>query len=394
MYLYRCRLLYSKAIMDFYSNNYYQISPSAIVKLETKHGVDLGIYLNKVVNIDDKEFDEILKYQATTVEENIENIENSQEFLNGIGLSESNGLLNLQSVQTKIMSTSHDNEDMKDKEDKEINEDGKDIKDKENLNESYIESKVFFENKENQEKTGSDKINKKRQIRIEGRFISIANSEDLKIYKENEEKAKEAFLVFKEEIRECGLEHEMKPVGVHYFLDGMKILFDFVADHRIDFRELVKKLAAKYRKRIELHQIGVRDEARMIDGLFICGQQLCCRRFLHQLTPISIKMAEVQNAPLNTMKISGYCGRLLCCLAYEAQQYEEAKENLPDVGTSVIYNNEKYLVAEVNVIKQYLKIKKKDSMEYILLKNDPLVFEKDKEGNIVIKKCEIYISKK
>ena len=362
MYLYRCRLLYSKAIMDFYSNNYYQISPSAIVKLETKHGVDLGIYLNKVVNIDDKEFDEILKYQATTVEENIENIENSQEFLNGNGLSETNGILNLQSVQTKIMSTSDDNEDKEDK--------------------------------ENQEKSGSDKVSKKRQIRIEGRFISIANSEDLKIYRENEEKAKEAFLVFKEEIKECGLEHEMKPVGVHYFLDGMKILFDFVADHRIDFRELVKKLAAKYRKRIELHQIGVRDEARMIDGLFICGQQLCCRRFLHQLTPISIKMAEVQNAPLNTMKISGYCGRLLCCLAYEAQQYEEAKENLPDVGTSVIYNNEKYLVAEVNVIKQYLKIKKKDSMEYILLKNDPLVFEKDKDGNIVIKKCEIYISKK
>jgi len=339
MYLYRCRLLYSKAIMDFYSNSFFQISPQSIVKVETKHGVDLAIYLNKFVNIDDKEFDEIIKYQATTVEENIESIENSQDLINQV-------------VEEQI------------------------------VGEQIIQNHSSL--------TNNEKIIRKKQVKIEGKFLSAASPEDLRIYKENEAKAEEAFNVFKQEIKECNLEHEMKPVGVHYFLDGMKILFDFVADHRIDFRELVKKLAARYRKRIELHQIGVRDEARMIDGLFICGLQLCCRRFLQQLTPISIKMAEVQNAPLNTMKISGYCGRLLCCLAYESDQYEKAKENLPSLGSTVVYNNEKYTVYEVNVIRQYLKIKKKESMEFVLLKNESLAYEKDNDGNIIITKYELY----
>lgn len=339
MYLYRCRLLYSKAIMDFYSNNFFQISPQSIVKVETKHGVDLAIYLNKYVNIDDKDFDEIIKYQATAVEENVESIENSQDFIESTTVEQ---------VVSEATSQNHTNI------------------------------------------TNNDKINRKKQVKIEGKFLSAASPEDLRVYRENEVKAEESFNIFKEEIKQCGLEHEMKPVGVHYFLDGMKILFDFVADHRIDFRELVKKLAARYRKRIELHQIGVRDEARMIDGLFICGQQLCCRRFLQQLTPISIKMAEVQNAPLNTMKISGYCGRLLCCLAYESDQYEKAKENLPELGATVIYNNEKYTVSEVNVIRQYLKIKKKESMEFVLLKNEPLAYEKDDEGNMIITKYELF----
>lgn len=345
MYLYRCRLLYSKSIMDFYSLGLYNLTNLTIVKVETKHGVDLAIYLNKTANIDDKEFDEIMKLQASSAEENIDTIESSQEYLNGNELNGNN--INLENISESM-----------------------------NINSNHS--------------TTIDKGSKKKQIKIEGKFIGVATPEDLKIYKENEEKAKEAFNVFKEEIKECKLEHEMKPIGTHYYLDGMKILFDFVADHRIDFRELVKKLAARYRKRIELHQIGVRDEARMIDGIFICGQQLCCRRFLHQLTPISIKMAEVQNAPLNTMKISGYCGRLLCCLAYEAEQYEKAKENLPELGSTLIYNNEKYIVSEVNVIKQYLKLKKKDSLEYVLLKNETLVFDKDIEGNKVLSKAEIY----
>ncbi len=336
MYLYRCRLLYSKAIMDFFSGNFFQIEKQAIVKVETKHGVDLAIYLNKTQNIDDKEFEEILKYQAVTAEETIDNVEISQEYLGENGFSK--------------------------------------IK---------IDESANFE----VDKKGE---NTKKHIKIEGKFISTATSEDLKRYRENEEKEEEAFKIFKEEIKGCNLEHEMKPVGVHYFLDGMKILFDFIADHRIDFRELVKKLAARYKRRIELHQIGVRDEARMLDGIFICGQQLCCRRFLHQLTPISIKMAEVQNAPLNTMKISGYCGRLLCCLAYESDQYEKAKMNLPPIGTNLTWNDGNFLLTEINVIKQYLKLKKKDSIEYILVKSENIEFDKDEQGNIIIKKADIY----
>lgn len=359
MYLYRCRLLYSKAIFDFYSNNYYQLSKMTVVKVETKHGVDLAIYLNKSTSIDDKEFDEIINYQAINAEENIENLEVSQDFIENGDKNEIKS-----KIGNEISSLNASNVYLKDQKDRNNNNNNTN-------NHQHIEKDV-----------------RKRQIRIEGKFLGSATPEDLRIYKENEEKAKEAFTTFQKEIDKFKL--SMKPVGVHYFLDGMKILFDFVADHRIDFRELVKSLASIYRKRIELHQIGVRDEARMIDGIFICGQQLCCRRFLHQLEPISIKMAEVQNAPLNTMKISGYCGRLLCCLAYESDQYEEAKKNLPDLFEVVIYNNEEYIISEVNIIKQYMKLKKKDSIEYLFLKNEPLMIQKNEDGKNVIIKSEIY----
>jgi len=333
--------------MDFFSSSFYQVSNRSIVKVETKHGIDLGIYLDKTTKMDDKEFDEILKFQAATAEEVTETNDIAPEFING-------------NMNNNINNN--------------INNNGNNLHYK---NESLTLKE-------------SEKTSRKKQIKIEGKFLGSETAEDLKIYKENEDKAIEALNVFKEEIRKCNLEHEMKPVGVHYFLDGNKILFDFVADHRIDFRELVKRLAARYKKRIELHQIGVRDEARMLDGLFICGQQLCCRRFLHQLNPISIKMAEVQNAPLNTMKISGYCGRLLCCLAYESEQYEKAKENMPELGTVVSWNNEKYIIAEINVIKQYLKLKKKESLEFVLLKNDSIIFNNEDPANIIILKAEIY----
>lgn len=352
--------------MDFYSNSFYQISERSIVKVETKHGLDLALFLNKITNIDDKEFEEILKFQATMapIDESVENIENNPDFVNGS---------NFESTQTNINNQNNNYNNLQNKNQNNI------------LNNSANQSS----DKINAERL-NDKLNKKRLIKIEGKFIGTANVEDLNIYRENEQKEKETFEIFRQEIKNCNLEHEMKPVAVHYFLDGAKILFDFVADHRIDFRELVKRLAARYRKRIELHQIGVRDEARMLDGIFICGQQLCCKRFLHQLNPISIKMAEIQNAPLNTMKISGYCGRLLCCLAYESDYYEKAKANLFDTGIELIYNNEKYIVSEVNVIRQYTKLKKKDSVEFVMLKNESIAFIKDESSNIVITKSEIY----
>ncbi|MFN3412387.1 MAG: regulatory iron-sulfur-containing complex subunit RicT [Exilispira sp.] len=370
MYLYRCRLLYSKAIMDFYSNSFYKISEHSIVKVETKHGLDLAIFLNKILTIEDKEFEEILKIQATmaAVDESVENIDSNVDFVNG-----SNFESNKAGNQTNINNQN-------------INQNNLQNSNQTNTGNNSINQSI---DKINAERL-NDKLNKKRLIKIEGKFTGNATVDDLNIYRENEQKEKETFEVFKLEIKNCNLEHEMKPVGVHYFLDGAKILFDFVADHRIDFRELVKRLAARYRKRIELHQIGVRDEARMLDGIFICGQQLCCRRFLHQLNPISIKMAEVQNAPLNTMKISGYCGRLLCCLAYESDYYERAKANLFDSGSEVIYNNERYIVSEVNVIRQYIKLKKKDSVEFVMLKNEPLAFERDNSSNIIITRSEIY----
>lgn len=372
MYLYRCRFLYSKAIMDFYSNSFYQISEHSIVKVETKHGIDLALFLNKVTNIDDKEFEELLKIQAAMApaDESVENIETNADFANGDNFGSNKAgnqtNINYQNINQNI---------------------------KNNIQTNIINNSVNQSIERINTERLNDKLNKKRFIKIEGKFTGNASVDDLNIYRENEQKEKETFEVFKQEIKNCNLEHEMKPVGVHYFLDGAKILFDFVADHRIDFRELVKRLAARYRKRIELHQIGVRDEARMLDGIFICGQQLCCRRFLHQLNPISIKMAEVQNAPLNTMKISGYCGRLLCCLAYESEYYEKAKANLFDSGSEVIYNNEKYIVSEVNVIRQYIKLKKKDSVEFVMLKNEPLTFEKDDSSNIVITRYEIYSQK-
>ncbi len=389
MYLYRCRILYSKAVMDFYSTNFYQLDEKAVnlpygeiyknfckryniknrfvVKVETKHGVDLAIFLNKITKLEDKEFDEIMNIQASTQEEYIENIEINADELN---------VDRLNNFNTNKMNCACDNQAcLKGKQE-----------DKYGFSKN-IDKKT--ENKKENNFDNNEKI-KKRYIKIEGKFLGVANDQDLKLYEENDDKTKETFGIFKEEIKNSNLEHEMKPVGVHYFLDGNKILFDFVADHRIDFRELVKKLAARYKKRIELHQIGVRDEARMIDGIFICGQQLCCRRFLHHLNPISIKMAEVQNAPLNTMKISGYCGRLLCCLAYESQQYEKTKENLPEVGSEVFWNNEKYIVAEINVIKEYVKLKKIDSIEYLLLKNESILISIDEQGNKIINKAEYY----
>ncbi len=163
--------------------------------------------------------------------------------------------------------------------------------------------------------------------------IRIATEEDKKIVEDNKKAAKKAFHICNEKIAEHGL--EMKLVDVEYTFDRNKVLFYFTADGRIDFRELVKDLAAIFRTRIELRQIGVRDEAKMLGGIGPCGRILCCSSFLGDFEPVSIKMAKDQSLSLNPAKISGLCGRLMCCLKYENEMYEEAKKELPDIGKRI-----------------------------------------------------------
>ncbi|OJH17004.1 stage 0 sporulation protein [Bacillus obstructivus] len=165
------------------------------------------------------------------------------------------------------------------------------------------------------------------------KVIRIAEQKDHLIVDENKEAAIEAYQVCCDKIIEHQL--DMKLVDVEYTFDRNKVIFYFTADGRVDFRDLVKDLAAIFRTRIELRQIGVRDEAKMLGGIGPCGRMLCCSTFLGDFEPVSIKMAKDQNLSLNPTKISGLCGRLMCCLKYENDEYESAKEFLPDVGETV-----------------------------------------------------------
>jgi cell fate regulator YaaT (PSP1 superfamily) len=162
------------------------------------------------------------------------------------------------------------------------------------------------------------------------KVLRIADQKDRMIVEENRQAAKEAYDVCCEKVNVHQL--DMKLVDVEYTFDRNKVIFYFTADGRVDFRELVKDLAAIFRTRIELRQIGVRDEAKMLGGIGPCGRMLCCSTFLGDFEPVSIKMAKDQNLSLNPTKISGLCGRLMCCLKYENEEYEDAKAQLPDVG--------------------------------------------------------------
>ncbi len=182
-----------------------------------------------------------------------------------------------------------------------------------------------------------------------------ANEKDDQRYAQNQEKEKKAFKTCKEKIAKHGL--EMKLIKVEYTFDGKKIMFYFTADGRVDFRELVKDLASVFRTRIELRQVGVRDEAKLIGGIGMCGRELCCSTFLPSFAPVTIKMAKEQNLSLNPTKISGICGRLMCCLKNEQESYEYLNSNLPDVGERVkTFDGFEGEVASVNVIKQEVKI--------------------------------------
>ena len=164
--------------------------------------------------------------------------------------------------------------------------------------------------------------------------IRVATEQDSKVEEKNREKEKEAFKICLEKIRKHGL--EMKLIDAEYTFDNNKVLFYFTADGRIDFRELVKDLAAVFRTRIELRQIGVRDETKIRGGIGICGRPLCCNTYLSEFAAVSIKMAKEQNLSLNPTKISGVCGRLMCCLTNEEETYEELNSQLPSLGDTVI----------------------------------------------------------
>ena len=185
--------------------------------------------------------------------------------------------------------------------------------------------------------------------------IRVATEEDKRNEEKNREKEKEAFDICLEKIRKHEL--DMKLINAEYTFDGNKVLFYFTADGRIDFRELVKDLAAVFRSRIELRQIGVRDETKIRGGIGICGRPLCCHTYLSDFAPVSIKMAKEQNLSLNPTKISGVCGRLMCCLTNEEETYEELNSRLPAIGDTVTtIEGLKGEVQSVSVLRQLVKV--------------------------------------
>ena len=202
---------------------------------------------------------------------------------------------------------------------------------------------------------GTRKVKDQEVIQPLKSVIRIATEQDQKTEEKNREKEKEAFQICLEKIRKHGL--EMKLIDAEYTFDNNKVLFYFTADGRIDFRELVKDLAAVFRIRIELRQIGVRDETKIRGGIGICGRPLCCHTYLSEFAAVSIKMAKEQNLSLNQTKISGVCGRLMCCLKNEQETYEELNKKLPGLGDTVTTpDGLTGTVHSVNVLRQRVKV--------------------------------------
>lgn len=194
------------------------------------------------------------------------------------------------------------------------------------------------------------------------KVIRLANKKDIKQNEENKAKEREAFNIAIEKIKKHKL--PMKLIDVEYKFDRTKILFYFTADGRIDFRELVKDLAAIFKTRIELRQIGVRDEVRRMGGNGICGRELCCCSFLNNFDAVSIKMAKEQNMSLNPSKISGLCGRLMCCLKYEQEAYEDKLQRLPKVGSIVGTLDGEGVIDNVEILKENVRVKFEDDDGY------------------------------
>ncbi len=210
--------------------------------------------------------------------------------------------------------------------------------------------------------------------------IRKATEEDMKTVEENKKKEKEAFSICEEKIAKHKL--DMKLVDVECTFDNNKLLFYFTAENRVDFRELVKDLASVFRTRIELRQIGVRDEAKMLGGLGICGRPFCCNGFLGEFQPVSIKMAKEQGLSLNPTKISGTCSRLMCCLKYEQESYEDLIKTTPKVNAYVSTPSGNGYVEEVNLITGKLKVKPEnsDGASFIVHKSEVSII-KDGEAN-------------
>ena len=210
---------------------------------------------------------------------------------------------------------------------------------------------------------GNHKIPPKNVVAPLRKVLRRATPQDEKTIQENRAKEKRAFEVCQQKIAEHGL--DMQLVNAEVAFDGSKILFYFTADERVDFRELVKNLASVFRTRIELRQIGVRDKARMVGGLGICGRPFCCASFLDDFQPVSIKMAKTQNLSLNPTKISGTCGRLMCCLKYEQDAYEDLIRNSPRMDSFVDTPEGRGTVVEVGLLRQRVKVRMEDNPETI-----------------------------
>lgn len=187
------------------------------------------------------------------------------------------------------------------------------------------------------------------------KVLRVATEEDIKVHGDNQEKKAEAFSICQEKIKHHKL--DMKLIDVEYTFDNNKVIFYFTSDGRVDFRELVKDLASVFRTRIELRQIGVRDEAKMLNGIGSCGKRLCCANWLGDFEPVSIKMAKDQNLSLNPTKISGICGRLMCCLKYEHEVYLELRKGLPKEGELVKTPNGDAIVMSTQIIRELVKVR-------------------------------------
>ena len=185
-------------------------------------------------------------------------------------------------------------------------------------------------------------------------IIRRATDEDRELYESNLEKESDALEICREKVKKHKL--DMKLVSAHYLVEEPKVLFFFTAEQRVDFRALVKDLVSEFKMRIELRQIGVRDESRVLGGLGVCGRYLCCHKITDKLKPVSIKMAKEQNLSLNSMKISGPCGRLLCCLSYEYDFYCEEKKRYPNEGARLSVGKEVFKVSEVNILSKSVKL--------------------------------------
>ncbi len=219
------------------------------------------------------------------------------------------------------------------------------------------------------------------------RIIRAATEADLRTLRENKEKEKKAFAVCEEKIRAHKL--DMKLVDVEYTFDSGKILFYFTADGRVDFRELVKDLAGVFRTRIELRQIGVRDESKMLGGFGICGRPFCCSSFLGDFQPVSIKMAKEQGLSLNPVKISGTCGRLMCCLKYEQESYEHLLRHTPKIGAVVETREGRGTVVDNNLLTGLLKIqldRRPDAAPVIYDRHDVRII---RDAQIRVEKSEL-----
>lgn len=213
------------------------------------------------------------------------------------------------------------------------------------------------------------------------KVLRTATGEDETQLRENQDKEKKAFGICQQKIEHHQL--DMKLVDVEYTFDRSKIIFYFTADGRVDFRELVKDLAAVFRTRIELRQIGVRDEAKMLGGLGPCGRPLCCATFLGDFEPVSIKMAKEQNLSLNPVKISGICSRLMCCLKYESSSYRDAKADLPLVGSRVRVDGKEGKILETNPLKETLWVEFGDGKkkEILLADVEELILDNETAEN-------------